>query len=232
MSSENTQRFLILAIVVTMSISVWSGYLYSQTYRISQESKLELEVTKQKLVEVDELLSEVNSKLETANELFSEGTRRLQNADDIPLEAVELVLSNGDLKITNQDGEALFDDLLSGDLGAQTIDQNAVTLALLITIGLIAGYHWWVYRSDRAMLPDEEHVGPIRELIIVAPEGLDTAAIAGATGARVRVMRRTDEVAVDVDAVVAALEETESERVMVVTTESGEVHVIPLGSTL
>lgn len=77
MSSENTQRFLILAIIVTMSISIWSGYLYLQTYRISQESKLELEATKQKLAEVDELLNEVNSKLETANELFSEATRRL-----------------------------------------------------------------------------------------------------------------------------------------------------------
>jgi len=91
MSSENTQRFLILAIVVTMSISVWSGYLYSQTYRISQESKLELEATKQKLAEIDELLSEVNSKLETANELFSEGTRRLQNADDILKDTEDLL---------------------------------------------------------------------------------------------------------------------------------------------
>lgn len=91
MSSENTQRFLILAIVVTMSISVWSGYLYLQTYRISQESKLELEATKQKLAEIDELLSEVNSKLETANELFSEGTRRLQNADDILKDTEDLL---------------------------------------------------------------------------------------------------------------------------------------------
>jgi hypothetical protein len=45
MSSENTQRFLILAIIVTMSISIWSGDLYLQTYRLSRESKLELEAT-------------------------------------------------------------------------------------------------------------------------------------------------------------------------------------------
>ena len=91
MSSENTQRFLILAIVVSLSISVWSGYLYLQTYRISQESKLELEITKQKLGEVDELLSEVNSKLKTANKLFSEATQKLQNTERILKDTEDLL---------------------------------------------------------------------------------------------------------------------------------------------
>ena len=91
MSSENTQRFLILAIIISLSISVWSGYLYLQTYRISQESKLELEITKQKLADVDELLSEVNSKLETANELFSEATQKLQNTERILTDTEDLL---------------------------------------------------------------------------------------------------------------------------------------------
>jgi hypothetical protein len=91
MSSENTQRFLILAIVVSLSISVWSGYLYLQTYKISQESKLELEITKQKLEEVDELFSEVNSKIETANELFSEATQKLQNTERILKDTEDLL---------------------------------------------------------------------------------------------------------------------------------------------
>ncbi len=91
MSSENTQRFLILAIIISLSISVWSGYLYLQTYRISQESKLELEITKQKLEEVDELLSEVDSKLQTANKLFSEATQKLQNTERILKDTEDLL---------------------------------------------------------------------------------------------------------------------------------------------
>lgn len=101
MSSENTQRFLILAIIVTLSISVWSGYLYLQTYRMSQESKLELEVTKQKLAEVDELLHDVNSKLETANELFSEATRRLQNTERILKDTEDLLAEMVNYTIIN-----------------------------------------------------------------------------------------------------------------------------------
>ena len=91
MSSENTQRFLILAIIISLSISVWSGYLYLQTYRISQESKLELEITKQKLEEVDELLSEVDSKLQNANKLFSEATQKLQNTERILKDTEDLL---------------------------------------------------------------------------------------------------------------------------------------------
>lgn len=124
-----------------------------------------------------------------------------------------------------------FDDLISGGLGAATVDQNAVSLALLITVGLIAAYHWSVYRKDREVLPDEEPAGPLRDVVVLATDGLDVAAIAEATGARVRIMQRLDEVPVDAAAVIAALHATEGERVIVVTTDSGDVHAIPVGES-
>ncbi|GMQ85203.1 MAG: hypothetical protein BMS9Abin07_0768 [Acidimicrobiia bacterium] len=122
-----------------------------------------------------------------------------------------------------------IDDVISGGLGAATIDQNAVSLALLISVGLIASYHWSVYRKDRTVLADEEPVGPIRDVVVVATSGLDVAAIAEATGAHIRVVERLDGVLVDAEAVITALQATEGERVLVVTTGSGDVDVIPVG---
>ena len=127
MSSENTQRFFILAIIVTLSISVWSGYLYSQTYRISQESKLELEATKKKLTEVDELLSEVNSKLETANELFSEATRRLQKAYNIQKDTEKFSNNDIDTIIDRSLNMMSFDDkidLIINEFIESLLDEN------------------------------------------------------------------------------------------------------------
>jgi hypothetical protein len=68
--------------------------------------------------------------------------------------------------------------------------------------------------------------------VVLAPNGLDGAAIAEATGTHVRVVQRLDEVPVDIDAVITAITATESERVIVVTTDSGEVLVIPVGSVV
>lgn len=126
----------------------------------------------------------------------------------------------------------IFEDIFSGGFGMETISESAVAISLLITVGLIAAYHWSVYRKDREALPEAEPEGPSRDVVVLAPNGLDAAAIAEATGAHVRVMQRLDEVPVDIDAVITAITATENERVIVVTTDSGEVLAIPVGSVV
>lgn len=91
MSSQTTQRFVILAMIITLTLSVWSGYLYSQTYRVSQDSNLKLAEMEQALREVDALASEAASKLDAANKVFSEANRRLEEADRVLKETESLL---------------------------------------------------------------------------------------------------------------------------------------------
>lgn len=121
------------------------------------------------------------------------------------------------------------EDIIGGTLGSGTLYDVRVPIALLITVGLIAWYHWTIYQADRATHPLEVP-SPARQVTVVAPSGLDVAEIADATGARVRLLERRDDVTVDVDGVIAALEASEDDRVLVVTTDSGEVLVIPVAS--
>ncbi|WP_455280537.1 hypothetical protein [[Eubacterium] cellulosolvens] len=149
MSSEITQRFFILAIIVTLSISVWSGYLYSQTYRISQESKLELEAAKKKLIEVEELLSEANSKLETASELFSEASKRLQEAHDIQEDTKKLLTEMFNQTIINVN----FIDLQQKPEIHHLHGEKLLTSRLLIEISSPSKYPIY-YESSIVDIPE------------------------------------------------------------------------------
>lgn len=91
MSSQTTQRFVILAMIITLTLSVWSGYLYSQTYRVSQDSNLKLAEMEQDLREITALASEAASKLDAANKAFSEANRRLEEADKVLKETESLL---------------------------------------------------------------------------------------------------------------------------------------------
>jgi hypothetical protein len=126
----------------------------------------------------------------------------------------------------------IFEDIFAGEFGMETISDSGVAVSLLITVGVIAGYHWSVYRKDREALPEAEPEGPVRDVVVLAPNGLDAAAIAEATGTHVRIVQRLDEVPVDFDAVITAITATEGERVIVVTTDSGEVLAIPVGGAV
>jgi len=91
MSSNTTQRFVTLAIIVTLSLSVWSGYLYSQTYKLSQDSSLRLAEAGRSLEEVNILVHEANSKLDAANKISSEGNRKLEEANKLLKETEDLL---------------------------------------------------------------------------------------------------------------------------------------------
>mgnify|MGYP001065648739 CR=1 FL=1 len=91
MSGASTQRFVTLAIIVTLTISVWSGYLYSQAYRLSQDSNLRLIEVKQDIERMTALVNEATSKFDAANKLVSEADRKLVEADSILKETEELL---------------------------------------------------------------------------------------------------------------------------------------------
>jgi hypothetical protein len=101
MSSQTTQRFVTLAIIVTLTLSVWSGYLYSQTYRLSQDSNLRLIQVEQDVGEMHVLVNEATSKLDTANRIVAEANMRLDEADKTLKEAETLLTDIKNRAIVN-----------------------------------------------------------------------------------------------------------------------------------
>jgi len=91
MSGRATQRFVSLAIIVTLTISIWSGYLYSQAYRLSQESSMKLDEAKKSLEEVTQLIKEASSKLDEAKQIASEGKTKIDEANRILSETENLL---------------------------------------------------------------------------------------------------------------------------------------------
>lgn len=62
----------------------------------------------------------------------------------------------------------VVEDVLEGRLGARTIDSSAIAISLLTTAGVLAWYHFAVFREDRASLEDEDpETEPTVEVSIV-----------------------------------------------------------------
>jgi hypothetical protein len=84
-------------------------------------------------------------------------------------------------------------DLIDGSLGSATLDAVRYQVALVVTVGAIAAYHWRVFRADRAFGPGR--LRTLERLVLVAPG--DAAALgrvlAERTGARVEVWRSDGE---------------------------------------
>ncbi|NND02483.1 MAG: hypothetical protein HKN91_06830, partial [Acidimicrobiia bacterium] len=116
-----------------------------------------------------------------------------------------------------------IEDLLDGNLGGGTFNDIAPALALVLTTGAIAGYHWVVFKEDRADTP-AAIASPLREVIllgITAPGAM--AALAEQLDVRVRFWDRIDEVPapLDVSSLAAELADVSEERVLVMATPGG-----------
>ncbi|MDH3306987.1 MAG: DUF5671 domain-containing protein [Acidimicrobiia bacterium] len=79
--------------------------------------------------------------------------------------------------------------LLDGELGAETLRDVRVPIALLITVGAVAGYHWMVFQEDRRRAPARPKAQFDQVVLLGAANGL-AAQVAEVTGARVKVWRR------------------------------------------
>ncbi len=121
-----------------------------------------------------------------------------------------------------------IEDLLDGNLGGSTINDVAPALAIVVTTGAIAGYHWVVFREDRAQTP-AAIASPLREVIllgITAPEAMAT--LAEQLDVRVRFWDRIGEVPapLDVTALSTELAQVPHERVLVMAAPGGH-EVVP-----
>ncbi|MBC7291688.1 MAG: hypothetical protein H5T83_10230 [Actinotalea sp.] len=98
---------------------------------------------------------------------------------------------------------------LEGGVDARTWYEMRVPLGILVATAAVSGYHWRVYREDRAAAPrvGAERHGPRYVLLIGAPDDGVVAAVRKATRGDVRLWVRTDDPAPPwvTDEVVAAV---------------------------
>ena len=150
-------------------------------------------------------------------------------------------------------GYRMFEYVLGDISGGSVVDRIRAPLGLLVATALVAGYHFAVWRHERAVFAA---AGPVRKRTIghvVLVTGTDPAplrqAIEDVTGARVTVWRRADvgagagaaaAAAADVGAgaiahpgqlagrLAEALEGVRGNRVLVTVSQDGRIEVIPL----
>ncbi|MFT4280995.1 DUF5671 domain-containing protein [Microbacterium sp.] len=102
---------------------------------------------------------------------------------------------------------------------------------LLAATALVAGYHFPVWRRERALAAADTRDHAIEEVVLVAGSDVDdlARAVRDATGARVTRWARADqEAAIDAGALLQALEPVVARRVLVLGGTGGTVQVIPL----
>lgn len=122
-----------------------------------------------------------------------------------------------------------------GSLVSGLLESVRAPLGLLAATLLVAIYHFAVWRSDKALIPDAEPAssGTVGSIILVAGEDSPELrkALSAKTGATLQVLLRTGEgYQATADELVAALDaaETESARILLLVEGPGSVQVIDL----
>jgi hypothetical protein len=121
-------------------------------------------------------------------------------------------------------------DVLESSFGAETISAIAVPLALLLTTGAIAWYHFLVFREDRATTP-EAAVRVLSEVLLVSSDGGDlAAALESALDVPIRRLRQTGLTAhgQSVEDVLDALADGKDGRVLVLDRGEAGYDVVAL----
>lgn len=122
----------------------------------------------------------------------------------------------------------LFDDIFKGSFGLETIRRMRFALAVLITTGAIAGYHWLTYRSERELMAVAAR-GP-RFVLLIGPRDAELAhMVSQFTRGRVQFWTRKDDQTVTWarDEVMRALEESKDEAIILLADSKG-LRTIPI----
>jgi hypothetical protein len=119
----------------------------------------------------------------------------------------------------------LFESILGERRGGALLDDISIPIALLVTTGAIAAYHWSVYRAERTA----EERRPWRDVTLVWAGNGGTVEIEQRAHVRLNVLRRLDVEGAppSTDTIVTAIDEAEGERLLVVADPNG-VTVIPV----
>ncbi|GAA1866068.1 hypothetical protein GCM10009715_11560 [Paeniglutamicibacter psychrophenolicus] len=127
-------------------------------------------------------------------------------------------------------GFRLFEFMLGDAGGTGLLERVRAPLGLLVATGLVAGYHFALWRHDRASAPARRTAPAIGEVLLVAGVNAQdlAAAIAEHTGAVVTVLPRADGGTTALEAVLPALEGLVARRVLLLAGPGERVEAIEL----
>ena len=118
----------------------------------------------------------------------------------------------------------VLEDLFDGAFGASTIYEIRIALALVVTVGAIAAYHWAIRREDQEDAPAAEELEhQVRLVVLVSGDGREVGdQITRELGVRVRVWDRPDiDHVASFDEVRTAIEAGTHPRLLVVAAADG-----------
>jgi cytochrome bd-type quinol oxidase subunit 2 len=85
----------------------------------------------------------------------------------------------------------LFDGILSSNLGANTFSDMRFAIGILISTGIVAGYHWEIYRHEKDV--EVSFAATVTNVLLVGPKNPDLIHdLKAATNAKVSFLQRTD----------------------------------------
>jgi len=85
----------------------------------------------------------------------------------------------------------LFDGILSSNLGANTFSEMRFAIGILISTGIVAGYHWEIYRHEKSV--EVSFATTATNVLLVGPTSPELIQkIKSATGAKVSFLQRAD----------------------------------------
>jgi hypothetical protein len=126
----------------------------------------------------------------------------------------------------------VFNDILEGNFGSVTLDGASVAVALLLTAGAVAGYHFAIFREDRAATHDV--AVPTLARAIVVGSGADPIvdSIRSDIGATVTVMDVVSGsvTAANTDEALDTLRATQHQSVVVIPNGDGGYEILPMNN--
>jgi hypothetical protein len=122
----------------------------------------------------------------------------------------------------------VLNGLLSSTFGSSTLNEMRFALGILISTGIVAGYHWEIYRHEKDV--DVFIDTPTKSVLLVGPVDNDFVnQLKIATGAQVTFWQRTDagDMSWPSEKVIELVQQTDGDQLLVVLSSTG-VTAIPV----
>lgn len=85
----------------------------------------------------------------------------------------------------------LFDGILSSNLGTSTFSDMRFAIGILVSTGIVAGYHWEIYRHEKSV--EISFAAVVTNVLLVGPKNPELVeSIRSTSGARVSFLQRAD----------------------------------------
>lgn len=122
----------------------------------------------------------------------------------------------------------IFNGILSSTFGSTTLNEMRFALSILISTGIVAGYHWEIYRHEKDV--DVAFGSQAKTVLLVGPIDEDfIRQLRLATGAQVTLWQRNDagDMSWPSEKVIELVQQTDGEQLLVILESTG-VSAIPV----